>query len=68
MEVPAVHCRVAPLLDRQIDLTVWIEAARIPHGKQDPRVSELLKTVAKNDRDEEVRESAKSLLDELDAE
>jgi hypothetical protein len=38
------------------------------HGKQDPRVSELLKTVAGNDRDEEVRESAKSLLDELDAE
>jgi hypothetical protein len=38
------------------------------HGKQDPRVSELLKTVAGNDRDEEVRESAQSLLEELDAE
>jgi len=38
------------------------------HGKQDPRVSELLKTVARNDKNEEIRAIARSLLEDLEGE
>lgn len=36
------------------------------HGKGDPRVRELLSSLARNDRDEEVREHAQSLLEDLE--
>lgn len=36
------------------------------HGTGDPRVSELLRTLAEKDSSEEVRESAQSFLAELE--
>ena len=46
---------------------IWALELLSRHGKSDPRVSELFKRVAENDVEEEVRESAWSLLNQMEA-
>jgi type II secretory pathway component GspD/PulD (secretin) len=49
------------------DTTVRVQALELltERGKGDPRVRELLVTLASNDRDGEIRDSARSLLEDL---
>ena len=53
--------------NRVQDAAVRIQALEIlsEYGQDDPRVRELLRRLAKSDKDKDVRESAKSLLEDL---
>ena len=53
---------------REVELRVQALEILGEHGKRDPRVSELLKTLAKSDKDNEVRETAESLLEDIESE
>lgn len=53
--------------NRVQDAAVRIQALELlsEHGQDDPRVRELLRRIARSDKDQDVRESAKSLLEDL---
>ena len=53
--------------NRVQDSGVRIQALELlsEHGQTDPRVRELLRRIARSDKDKDVRESAKSLLEDL---
>ena len=50
------------------DAAVRIQALDLlsEQGQDDPRVKELLRRIARGDKDKDVRQSAKSLLEDLD--